>query len=100
MYRAVKRGYAVVAIGTHLSQAAFNFHCFNTTWPPEDHIEGPEVCVPCCHTEHTFSSHPCTVQRAAIPTYKFHAKHYHETTTRYCHGRAYAHSSMCRACSW
>ena len=43
VYRAIKRGYAVVAIGTHLSQAAFNFHCFNTTWPPEDHIEGPEV---------------------------------------------------------
>ncbi|CAL5222477.1 g4849 [Coccomyxa viridis] len=43
VYRAVKRGYAVVAIGTHLSQAAFNFHCFNTTWPPEDHIEGPEL---------------------------------------------------------
>ena len=43
MYRAIKRGYALVAIGTHLSQAAFNYHCFNTTWPPEDHIEGPEV---------------------------------------------------------
>lgn len=43
IYRAIKRGYAVIAIGTHLSQAAFNFHCFNTTWPPEDHIEGPEV---------------------------------------------------------
>ena len=46
MYRAIKRGYAVIAIGTHLSQASFNFHCFNTTWPPEDHIEGPEVCWP------------------------------------------------------
>ena len=43
VYRAIKRGYALVAIGTHLSQAAFNYHCFNTTWPPEDHIEGPEV---------------------------------------------------------
>ena len=43
VYRVIKRGYALVAIGTHLSQAAFNYHCFNTTWPPEDHIEGPEV---------------------------------------------------------
>lgn len=43
VYRAIKRGYAVVAIGPHLSEDALNFHCFNTTWPPEDHIEGPEA---------------------------------------------------------
>ena len=60
MYRAIKRGYAVVAIGTHLSQAAFNFHCFNTTWPPEDHIEGPEVCMHCCHTPHTVLHDCCS----------------------------------------
>lgn len=76
MYRAIKRGYAVVAIGTHLSQAAFNFHCFNTTWPPEDHIEGPEVCMRCCRTPHTLLHHYCSNPRLTrhIP--------------RYCQGRA------------
>lgn len=43
MYRAMKRGYALVALGAHLSEAERNFHCFNTTWPPERHIELPEV---------------------------------------------------------
>lgn len=43
MYRAAKRGYALVALGAHLSEAEQNFHCFNTTWPPEAHIELPEV---------------------------------------------------------
>lgn len=43
VYRAAKRGYALVALGAHLSEAERNFHCFNTTWPPERHIELPEV---------------------------------------------------------
>ena len=43
MYRAVRRGYALVALGPHLSEAAGNFQCFNTTWPPEQHHELPEV---------------------------------------------------------
>ncbi len=43
IYRAVKRGYAVVALGPHLSDAERNYHCFNTTWPPEDHFELPTV---------------------------------------------------------
>lgn len=43
MYRAAKRGYALVALGAHLSEAERNFYCFNTTWPPEYHIELPEV---------------------------------------------------------
>ncbi|CAL8471370.1 g10912 [Coccomyxa elongata] len=43
VYRAAKRGYALVALGAHLSEAERNFHCFNTTWPPERHIELPEL---------------------------------------------------------
>jgi hypothetical protein len=46
VYRAVKRGYALVALGPHLAEAAGNFQCFNTTWPPEQHIELPSV--RCC----------------------------------------------------
>ena len=69
MYRAIKRGYALVAIGTHLSQAAFNYHCFNTTWPPEDHIEGPEVLA--AHWTDLAKKHflmtPGSVQRCHSP---------------------------------
>ena len=46
MYRAVRRGYALVALGPHLSEAEANFQCFNTTWPPEHHRELPEVGSP------------------------------------------------------
>ena len=111
VYRAVKRGYAVVAIGTHLSQAAFNFHCFNTTWPPEDHIEGPEVCMPCCLTQdmllHCPAVCPCnfaTMHRAegSLPsaTRRLHAKHPRKTTVRHRHGGAYVRDSFSCACSW
>ena len=49
VYRAIKRNYALVAVGAHLAEAVSNFHCFNTTWPPEQHRELPTVrCHPWC----------------------------------------------------
>lgn len=41
---AVKRGYAIIAVGPHLS--GDELRCWQKTWPPEKGIEIPEVC--CC----------------------------------------------------
>lgn len=57
VYRAAKRGYALVAMGAHLSEAERNFHCFNTTWPPERHIELPEVSDPSTCSQRSLAVH-------------------------------------------
>jgi hypothetical protein len=41
VYNAIKRGYAVVALGPH--RAGDLYGCFNTTWPPKGYHELPDV---------------------------------------------------------
>lgn len=41
VYNAIKRNYAVVAIGPHRSGDLYG--CFNTTWPPKGYHELPDV---------------------------------------------------------
>lgn len=43
VYKAVKRGYAIVALGAH--RGGDKWRCFETHWPPEDHEELPGVCT-------------------------------------------------------
>ncbi len=42
MYKAVQRGYAVVAMGAH--RGGDKWRCYETHWPPEQHHEIPGVC--------------------------------------------------------
>ncbi len=37
MYKAVQRGYAVVAMGAH--RGGDKWRCYETHWPPEEHHE-------------------------------------------------------------
>jgi len=56
VYRAIVRGYAVVAVGPHLSGT--NDFCFHRPWPPEEGIEIAEVgslITRCRHIEHVIS---------------------------------------------
>ncbi len=41
VYKAVERGYAVVAMGAH--RGGDKWRCFETHWPPEEHYEIPGV---------------------------------------------------------
>lgn len=41
MYKAVQRGYAVVAMGAH--RGGDKWRCYETHWPPEEHHEIPGV---------------------------------------------------------
>ena len=50
VYKAVQRGYAVVAMGAH--RGGDKWRCYETHWPPEEHPEIPGVC-PALH-------HACT----------------------------------------
>ena len=71
MYKAVKRGYAVVAMGAH--RGGDKWRCYDTQWPPEEHHEisgvseyagrppSAEACaqytLPCRDAMRTFSMH-------------------------------------------
>ena len=37
VYKAVRRGYAVVAMGAH--RGGDKWRCYDTQWPPEEHHE-------------------------------------------------------------
>ena len=41
VYKAMKRGYAVVAMGAH--RGGDKWRCYETHWPPEEHHEIPGV---------------------------------------------------------
>jgi len=41
VYKAVQRGYAVVAMGAH--RGGDKWRCYETHWPPEEHHEIPGV---------------------------------------------------------
>ena len=41
VYKAVQRGYAVVAVGAH--RGGDKWRCYETHWPPEEHNEIPGV---------------------------------------------------------
>ena len=57
MWRAVRRGYAVVALGPY--QGGDRYRCFNNSWPMEDYMEMPTV-----------RSHLGSQDRAAVHRYK------------------------------
>ena len=42
VYKAVQRGYAVVAMGAH--RGGDKWRCYETHWPPEEHHEISGVC--------------------------------------------------------
>ena len=48
VYKAVQRGYAVVAMGAH--RGGDKWRCYETHWPPEEHPEIPGVCHALHHT--------------------------------------------------
>jgi hypothetical protein len=41
VYKVMKRGYAVVAMGAH--RGGDKWRCYETHWPPEEHHEIPGV---------------------------------------------------------
>lgn len=67
VYKAVKRGYAVVALGAH--RGGDKWRCFETHWPVDEHPEIPGVCKSCSNARHELFSlelrHPA-VARSCI----------------------------------
>ena len=58
VYKTVKRGYAVVAMGAH--RGGDKWRCFETHWPPEEHEEIPGVCTWGLQQDFCCSSTCCT----------------------------------------
>lgn len=51
VYKAVQRGYAVVAVGAH--HGGDKWRCYETHWPPEEYQEvtGVSTAVPCTSSQ-------------------------------------------------